>query len=219
MRLQGRTTNAANLAGISCNLAGMNINEMRSKEPRFWQRLLRVAGYYKAPIDGIRGVRQEAAEFAWERASLAIAQECGRYDERSESNIATLIPPAQRMAREWLGRATAKAAENGVSVRIICGTRSYGEQDALYKKRPKVTNAKGGQSWHNFGMAFDFGVFSADGKQYFGESPMYDVLGALARDIKDAEWGGDWKSFKDTPHVQLCKYTSVKEAREDFERS
>ena len=192
---------------------------MRSKEPKYWQRLLRLAGYYKGRIDGIRGPLQEAAEFAWERASLHLAQLHGLFDERSEGNIRTLVPPAQKVARQWLARAEKAAAENGVAVKIICGTRTYGEQDALYKKRPKVTNAKGGYSWHNFGLAFDFGVFSRDGKQYFGESPMYAELGKIAREVQDAEWGGDWSNFKDEPHVQMRKYATVAEARKDFERS
>lgn len=192
---------------------------MRSKEPKYWQRLLRLAGYYKGRIDGIRGPLQEAAEFAWERAGLALGQMHGLFDERSEENIRTLMPPAQKVARMWLDKAKRVAAENGVDVKIICGTRTYGEQDALYKKRPKVTNAKGGYSWHNFGLAFDFGVFSIDGKTYFGESPMYAKLGSLAREVQDAEWGGDWSSFKDEPHVQMRRYATVAEARKDFERN
>lgn len=191
---------------------------MRAKEPRYWQRLLRLAGYYKGRIDGIRGPLQEAAEFCWERATLALGQGYSTFDERSEENIATLIPPAQEVARKWLAKAKEVAAQHGVDVKIICGTRTYGEQDALYKKRPKVTNARGGYSWHNFGLAFDFGVFSTDGKKYFGESPLYAELGKLARMVQNAEWGGDWSSFKDEPHIQMRRFNSVKEARTEFER-
>lgn len=184
----------------------------------FWQRLLRLAGYYKGKVDGLRGSLTKAAEFCWERSSLSLAQAHGRFDERSEGNILTLMPPAQAVARKWLALAKERAAAAGFDVKIICGTRSYAEQDALYQKRPKVTNAKGGYSWHNFGLAFDFGVFSADGKQYFGESPLYDELGKLARNVQDAEWGGDWTGFKDKPHVQMRRFSSITEARNEFER-
>lgn len=196
----------------------MDIYEIRAKEPRYWQRLLRLAGYYKGNIDGIRGPLQEAAEFCWERSSLALAQAHGRFDERSEENILTLMPPAQAVARKWLAKAKAAANERGLAVKIISGTRTYGEQEALYRKRPKVTNAKGGYSWHNFGLAFDFGVFSLDGKKYFGESPLYAELGKLARQVQDAEWGGDWSSFKDEPHIQMRRFSSIKAARNEFER-
>lgn len=197
----------------------MTTNEMRAREPKFWQRVLRLAGYYKGRIDGIRGVLQESAEFAWQKASLGLAQMEGSFDSRSEENILTLMPPAQKVARQWLAKAKAAAAEQGFDVKIICGTRTYGEQDALYKKRPKVTNSKGGYSWHNFGLAFDFGVFSPDGKKYFGESPLYAELGKLARSIEGAEWGGDWTSFKDEPHIQLRRFKTIKEARTEFERN
>lgn len=196
----------------------MDYKEMK-KELVYWQRLLRLAGYYTGEIDGIRGPLTNGAEFCWENASNSIAAGYGTFDKRSEGNILTLIPPAQRMAREWLAKAQEVAEAKGYSVKIICGTRTYAEQDALYKQRPKVTNARGGYSWHNFGLAFDFGVFSKDSKKYYGNSPLYNELGKLARNIEDAEWGGDWKSFKDTPHIQLRKFATTKEARNNFERS
>jgi len=49
----------------------------------------------------------------------------------------------------------------GVVIRITQGLRTWAEQDALYAQGRTaqgniVTNAKGGQSWHNFGVAVDF---------------------------------------------------------------
>lgn len=195
----------------------MNIGEIK-KDRRFWQRMLRVSGYYTGEIDGIRGPLQRAAEAVWEQ-TCEFLKRIGTFDQRSEENIATLLPSAQQMAREWLKAAKEAAHAEGYDVKIICGTRSYAEQDALYKKRPRVTKARGGQSWHNFGLAFDFGIFSLDGKEYVEESPLYAVLGKLARQVQNAEWGGDWEDFKDEPHVQLRKYRTLAEAREDFERS
>lgn len=195
----------------------MNIGEIK-KDRRFWQRMLRVSGYYSGEIDGIRGPLQRAAEAAWEQ-TCEFLKRIGTFDQRSEENIATLLPSAQQMAREWLKAAKETAHAEGYDVKIICGTRSYAEQDALYKKRPRVTRARGGQSWHNFGLAFDFGIFSLDGKEYVEESPLYAKLGKLARQVQNAEWGGDWEDFKDEPHVQLRKYRTLAGAREDFERS
>jgi len=86
-------------------------------------------------------------------------------DERSEKNISTLNPKLQPLARKLIETAT----ERGIHVKIICGNRTYAEQDELYAQgRTKpgsiVTKAKGGQSMHNVGCAFDVGIFSADGK-------------------------------------------------------
>ena len=43
----------------------------------------------------------------------------------------------------------------GVRLRFAYVYRSIDEQNALFNQRPKVTNAKGGQSIHNYGLAFD----------------------------------------------------------------
>lgn len=124
-----------------------------------------------------------------------------KVDERSESNIVTLLPEVQPVARALVQ----KAAANGVTIKVISGTRTYAEQDALYAKGrtepgDKVTNARGGYSNHNFGIAFDIGVFS--GNKYQGESPKYKAVGLLGMDL-GLEWGGNWTSIVDQPHFQL----------------
>jgi peptidoglycan L-alanyl-D-glutamate endopeptidase CwlK len=98
-----------------------------------------------------------------------------------------------------------RAARADIDIKIISGLRTYAEQDALFAKGrtapgPKVTNAKGGESNHNFGIAFDVGVF--DGKNYLPSSPAYDVVGAIGVEI-GLEWGGHWTSLVDKPHFQL----------------
>jgi peptidoglycan LD-endopeptidase CwlK len=129
--------------------------------------------------------------------ALAIAQ----VDARSEGNIATLLDEVQPIARALVQ----KAAAAGINIKVISGSRSYAEQDALYAKGrtapgPKVTNAPGGYSNHNFGIAFDIGVFS--GNSYLQESPKYKAVGVLGMDL-GLEWGGNWTSIVDQPHFQL----------------
>jgi len=72
-------------------------------------------------------------------------------------------------------------------MKIISGLRTYAEQDALYaqgraKTGPKVTNARGGYSNHNFGIAFDVGVF--EGNRYLPDSAKYKAVGALGTDFQ-----------------------------------
>ena len=122
-------------------------------------------------------------------------------DERSERNIATLLSQAQPLARALIE----SAAAIGIAIKVISGTRSYEEQNALYEQgRSKsgriVTNARGGYSNHNFGIAFDIGVF--EGGRYIDESPAYKAVGALGKQL-GLEWGGDWKSIQDEPHFGL----------------
>lgn len=122
-------------------------------------------------------------------------------DERSEKNIAGLQPPLQAIARAFLK----ECAQKGLGTKIICGLRTFAEQDALYAKGRKhpgdiVTNARGGQSWHNYGLAFDIGIF--DGKAYLDNSPQYAIAGEIGTRL-GLEWGGFWKSPVDEPHFQL----------------
>jgi peptidoglycan LD-endopeptidase CwlK len=98
-----------------------------------------------------------------------------------------------------------KAARAGIEIKIISGLRSYEEQDALYAQGrtapgDKVTNARGGYSNHNFGIAFDIGVF--EGNTYLADSPKYKAVGVLGMDL-GLEWGGSWKTIVDQPHFQL----------------
>jgi len=122
------------------------------------------------------------------------------FDERTERNIATLHPKAQEKARQFMQAVLPIMAQRGVVARIISGTRSYAEQDALFAKRPQVTKARGGYSNHNFGIAWDIGLFRE--KDYLEDSPLYRECGEIGRSL-GLEWGGDWKSFKDEPHFQV----------------
>jgi peptidoglycan L-alanyl-D-glutamate endopeptidase CwlK len=124
-----------------------------------------------------------------------------KVDNRSEKVIATLLPEVQPSARALV----TKAAADGITIKVISGLRTYDEQNDLYAQgRTKpgriVTNARGGHSNHNFGIAFDVGVF--EGGQYLDESPKYKAVGVLGMDL-GLEWGGNWKTIQDEPHFQL----------------
>lgn len=124
-------------------------------------------------------------------------------DSRSEKNIATLHPRVRPFARALIE----KAAGKGIIIKVTSATRSFAEQDQLFAQRPKVTNARGGFSNHNFGIAIDITIFkgSTDPEQAktpVFESPLYKVIGALGTDL-GLEWGGNWKTIVDEPHFQL----------------
>jgi len=98
----------------------------------------------------------------------------------------------------------------GVRLRFAYVYRSIAEQDALFKQRPKVTNAKGGQSIHNYGLAFDIVLlYDKDGNETF-ETASWEQNKHWMQVVnyfksKGWEWGGDWAKFKDAPHFQLKK--------------
>lgn len=116
-------------------------------------------------------------------------------------DIKELHPTLQRGATELLRR----CAEKGLVIKISSTYRDNEKQNALYAqgrttKGDIVTNAKGGQSIHNYRLAFD--VFQdINGKAYWTASVLTTV-GTIWKEM-GGEWGGDWKSFKDTPHMQF----------------
>jgi peptidoglycan L-alanyl-D-glutamate endopeptidase CwlK len=135
------------------------------------------------------------------------------FDKRSETNLATLVPRARKQARRFLQA----VLDADLNVRIIGGSRTFAAQDALYaqgRSKPGliVTNARGGFSKHNFGIAWDIGVFDDKGK-YLPDSPDYAKAGAIGRKV-GVEWGGDWKGIVDRPHFQCPSPLPIARMRE-----
>jgi peptidoglycan L-alanyl-D-glutamate endopeptidase CwlK len=106
-------------------------------------------------------------------------------------------------------------------VRFTCVMRTFAEQAALYaqgrtKPGKKVTNAPAGLSIHNYGLAFDIVLLIDKDNNGTYETASWDNLTDFDGDgisdwmecVKIAKscgfsWGGDWKSFKDTPHFEM----------------
>ena len=193
------------------------MNEVLLKDTAYLQRLLNFAGYDCGTVDGIRGRKTNNAIEQWLLDEDKYIKRYGKLDDRSEKNLQTIIPFLQRDIRRWFKEKVEPwMQKNNVVVKIICGTRTYAEQDALYAKRPKVTNARGGYSLHNFAVAFDVGIFDAKGA-YFEDDKWYKKLVDECGCPDEMLNGGDWKSLKDYPHYQYDKYgSSSKKIRDIF---
>jgi len=191
-----------------------------NKQTLFTQRFLSSASLYNGKLDGIKGPLTHAAEQQFKRQANNIQILFGIFDKRSEANISTLLPKAQIAARQMLKAALAF----NLNAQIISGTRTYEEQNALYRKgrygnkEPKVTNARAGQSYHNFGLAWDIGLFTS-GNKYLTIDILYKELAAnLLSSLPNIEWGGHWKTFKDYPHYQLkTQHTNIATIKTRFE--
>jgi peptidoglycan L-alanyl-D-glutamate endopeptidase CwlK len=186
------------------------------------QRMLKSCGLYTGRLDGSFGPLTSQAEDAFEKAYDAAAKKYGSFDLRTEGTIATLLPAAQIKARQFMN----VKPPPGLVVKLLSGTRTYAEQNALFaqgRSRPGrvVTNARGGSSNHNFGIAWDVGIFEG-GLYYTGrnskENKAYAALAQLVKAAKlGLEWGGDWKTIVDMPHYQLPTGKSVSQVRALFE--
>jgi peptidoglycan LD-endopeptidase CwlK len=184
----------------------------------FLQRILASSGFYRGRLNGKWSSEVDAAEEKFLEEYDKLKNKSGKFDNRTEACIMSLIPAAQIKAREFMNA----LRKRPLTYRIISGTRTYAEQDALFKKRPRVTKARGGQSNHNFGIAWDVGIFES-GKYYEGntkkEDRAYEELGAFIKEnVSGLEWGGDWKRFVDKPHYQLATGKTVAQVRAFLEK-
>ncbi len=103
---------------------------------------------------------------------------------------------------------------------VVSALRTYAEQTRLYaqgRSAPgsKVTNAKAGESYHNFGLAFDFAVIR-DGRAVWDQNLQEWKLFVAICKNSGFEWGGDWRTFKDYPHLQLSESPALAELRKSF---
>jgi peptidoglycan L-alanyl-D-glutamate endopeptidase CwlK len=131
----------------------------------------------------------------------------------AEGKLSEVHPNLAEKGRELIKRAHAA----GVNICITQGLRSIEYQNQLYAqgrttKGQVVTQVKGGYSYHNYGLAIDFGVLKPDGSavdwntstdlDHDGKKDWYEV-GAIGESI-GLEWGGSWTGgFVDIPHFQL----------------
>jgi len=100
-----------------------------------------------------------------------------------------------------------KATPVGVHPIITQGLRTFAESDKLYAQGRTapgeiVTNAKAGQSYHNYGLAVDFALV-INGKTTWNEKDPNWITVVNIFKKYGFTWGGDFAGkFKDYPHLE-----------------
>ncbi|MEK5178535.1 M15 family metallopeptidase [Paenibacillus sp. FSL R5-0928] len=131
---------------------------------------------------------------------------------KSAAKLVGLIPCVKAAAEALIDRSYAL----GIPIVVTQGLRTFAEQNALYEQgRTKpgsiVTNARGGYSNHNFGVAIDFALLTNDGKSVSWDTKLdgnrngkadWNEVVTLAKAL-GFTWGGDWKTFLDMPHFEM----------------
>jgi peptidoglycan LD-endopeptidase CwlK len=102
------------------------------------------------------------------------------------------------------------AKENGVNLLVTSTLRDHESQDALYAQGRtvsgnRVTNARGGDSFHNYGLAFDV-VPIRFGKPVWGTSgedaKLWEYVGQLG-ELVGLQWAGRWQGgLREMAHFQ-----------------
>jgi len=125
-------------------------------------------------------------------------------------NINDLHSKVAAMCSEFINRCKAQ----GIDVIITSTYRDSASQDALYaqgrtKPGKKVTNARAGQSYHNWGVAFDF-VPLVNGKAQWNNAALFTRCGEIAEGV-GLEWAGRWTKFKEMAHCQYTNGLTIKD--------
>lgn len=113
-----------------------------------------------------------------------------------------LTPRVRAMAEEFIRR----CADEDIDVIITSTLRDWASQDALFAQgRTKpgkiVTNARGGYSYHNFGVAFDFCPI-LNGKCQWENEALFKRCGEIGEAI-GLEWAGRWFGrLREMAHLQ-----------------
>jgi len=141
----------------------------------------------------------------------------GLLDKRTEANIAKLYSQLQPLARKHVEKLNEKLQADKKIAVIIQGLRTEQEQNRIPAQN---TQARGLQSYHVWGLAYDIGIFKCDekgnAKDYItnADDPGYDTAGAIGKEL-GLEWGGDWKRLVDKPHFQYpLKNFGIKDIQE-----
>ncbi len=143
---------------------------------------------------------------SYEKARVSALSIPKTWDVHTDKRILELHPEIRITVAEYINLMDTKHA---MKIRVTGNPyRTFEEQDELYAQgRTKpgkiVTNARAGESYHNYGLAIDV----VEIKPQFGYDKGYDqkrwsLIGKEAKSM-GFEWGGDFKSFVDKPHLQM----------------
>ncbi|WLV25124.1 M15 family metallopeptidase [Aciduricibacillus chroicocephali] len=147
------------------------------------------------------------------------------YAYTSDGKVPTgLYPAVEDKTNELIQR----AENRGITMFITDDFRSSADQDELYAQGRTsggsiVTNARGGESYHNYGLAVDFALKNSQGEAIWdmnydgngnGKADWMEVVD-LAKEL-GFEWGGDWPGFKDYPHLQMDFGLTISQLKEGY---
>ena len=157
-------------------------------------------------------------------------------DKLTLERIELLHPADRKLVKDVYMDVVVPALSGKATCRFTRTLSTFAEQDALFdigrkilkdahgKKLSIVTNAKGGQSFHNYAFAWDIvlivdsKIASWDYKTDFDGDLIPDWMECVkAFKSIGAEWGGDWKgSLMDRPHFQISHGYTWKQLLEKY---
>ena len=127
------------------------------------------------------------------------------------ANLNLLKPKVKNLANQLI----TNCKTVGIDIIITQTLRTITEQDILYAQGRTtpgriITNAKGGQSMHNYGCAFDFAPLENGKIDWSAQNKKWGIVGKIGITI-GLEWGGLWTKMLDLPHFQYTAGYSLKD--------
>ena len=128
-----------------------------------------------------------------------------------------LVPVVRHKVEEFI----ALCDDEGIDLLVTSTYRDNESQAALYAqgrttKGGIVTNAKGGESNHNFGTALDVVPIVNGQADWKTTADTWNKIAKVGKSL-GFEWGGDWKSFVDKPHFEMTFNNSLAQMRKKYE--
>ena len=133
------------------------------------------------------------------------------WDPVTNRRIAQLDVRVRKPAIEFINTCESKLA---IKLRVSQGLRTMAEQNKLHAQGRTtpgkiVTNAKGGDSYHNYGLAIDVVEILNGNANY---NPDWETISKIGIGL-GFEWGGNFKKFIDKPHFQMSFGQSINQLK------
>ena len=116
--------------------------------------------------------------------------------------LTDLLPGVADKCRNFIDGCT----DAGINALITSTYRDVEAQNAIYAQGRTtpghvITNARGGDSMHQYRVAFDWVPVDLKGQPIWSDMTLWSKGGAIGQSV-GLEWGGSWTSFIDRPHFQ-----------------
>jgi len=118
----------------------------------------------------------------------------------------TLAAAFKKAQTEWNNN------RNDVHVIIVCTYRNNAMQEVYFAKRPKITQARAGQSPHNYypSRAFDIAFVKVGKRELDYSAKLFkEFWEILQKHSSKITWGGNFKGFSDMPHFELTNWKAT----------
>ena len=129
-------------------------------------------------------------------------------------NLDDLLPQVKIKVEQFIQA----CKDKGIDILITSTYRDMESQDALYEQGRTtqgriVTNARGGDSYHNWRCAVDVVPIIGGKPDWDGSHPAWQQIGEIGEEC-GLEWAGRWKSFKEHAHFQYTNGLTLAQLKE-----